>query len=111
MTSRFRRLTERQIQKALAEGKLSKLKGEGRPLPPRTEDAYVDPGEAVGYRIMAEHGALPEEIELKAQLEEAQAVYRAAETAEEKHAAMKRIAEIEQKYNIAREARQRFMRG
>ncbi|MDG4647385.1 DUF1992 domain-containing protein [Roseibacterium sp. SDUM158017] len=65
MTNRWDRLAERRMRKALAEGKLSGLAGEGRPLPERPEDAFVDPGEAVGYRIMHEHGALPEEIALR----------------------------------------------
>ena len=65
----FDRLTEAQIRKAEAEGKLKNLEGEGRPLPHRPGDALIDPGEAVGFRIMAEAGALPEEVGLKAQME------------------------------------------
>ena len=55
------------MRKAEAEGKLSGLAGEGAPLPERPGDAFVDPGDAIGFRIMAEAGVLPEEIELKKQ--------------------------------------------
>jgi Domain of unknown function (DUF1992). len=109
MSDRFGKLAERQMQKALAEKKLSGLEGEGRPLPDRPEAALVDAGEAVGYRIMHEHGALPEEIELRKAVEVAKADYAKAETPEEKRAAMARIAELQMKVAIAAEARKRFM--
>jgi hypothetical protein len=110
MTDRWDKLAERQMQKALAEKKLSRLKGEGKPLPNRPESALVDPGEAVGYRIMHEHGALPEEIELRKAVDAAKASYAEAETEAEKRRAMARIAELQMKLSIAEEARKRFMR-
>ena len=110
MTDRWDRLAERQMRKALAEGKLSGLAGEGKPLPERPEEAYVDAGEAVGYRIMHEHGALPQEIELRKAVEAAKADYARAEGAEAKRRAMARIAELQMKLSIAEEARRRFMR-
>ena len=63
----FNKLTERQIAKARAEGKLTNLQGEGKPLPDRPGDAHISPGDAIGFRIMAEAGVLPEEITLKKQ--------------------------------------------
>lgn len=95
--------------KARAEGKLSGLEGEGKPLPEHPEAALVDPGEAVGYRIMAEHGALPEEVRLKKELAAAKGAFAEASTEAGKRAAMARIAEIDMKLNIAIEARKRFM--
>ena len=59
------RLAERQIQKARLKGQLQGLQGEGKPLPDRPGDAFISPGDAVGFRIMAEAGVLPEEITLK----------------------------------------------
>jgi hypothetical protein len=58
------RIAERWMRKAEAEGKLSDLAGEGAPLPDLPGDAFVDPGDAIGFRIMAEAGVLPEEIVL-----------------------------------------------
>ena len=109
MSRWFERLAERRMQKARAEGKLSGLEGEGKPLPAHPEAALVDPGEAVGYRIMAEHGALPEEIRLKKELSAAKAAYAASTSDAEKRAAMARIAELDMKLSIAAEARKRFM--
>lgn len=109
MSHWFERLAERQMLKALAEGKLKGLKGEGKPLPAHPEAAFVDPGEAVGFRIMAEHGALPEEITLRKELDEAKLAYAAAPEAQKK-AAMARVAELDMKLSIASEARRRFMK-
>jgi hypothetical protein len=109
MSDPFGKLAERQMQKALAEGKLSRLEGEGKPLPTRPEAAFVDAGEAAGYRIMQEHGALPEEIALRKAVEDAKADYARAETPEDKRAAMARIAELQMKVAMASEARKTFM--
>ncbi|MGB0438753.1 MAG: DnaJ family domain-containing protein [Primorskyibacter sp.] len=108
MSLSLARLIERQIQKALAEGKLQGLKGEGQPLPDRTGDVS-DVAMGVAARIMAEAGALPEEFKIKALLEAAKQTWQEAETPEAKQVAMALIADLQQRYNIAVEARRRFM--
>ncbi|WP_299966876.1 DUF1992 domain-containing protein [uncultured Roseobacter sp.] len=104
---RFRTLAERQIAKARASGQLTGLKGEGQPLPDRPggTDAV-----ATGMRIMAEAGVLPEEFALKTQLDTARARLRTATTEEARKAASQSCADLELRYEIAREARRRFMR-
>ncbi|WP_299924273.1 DnaJ family domain-containing protein [uncultured Pelagimonas sp.] len=108
--SKFRRLTEAQERKALAEGKLSGLAGEGKPLPNRPGDALIDAADAVGYRIMAEAGALPQEIGLKAQLDQARANWQAATDEAEKKRLMAKLADLQMRYEIARDARRRFLK-
>ena len=108
-------LTEAQIAKAEAEGKLSGLDGEGKPLPNRPGDALIDGADAAGFRIMAQAGVVPEEIALKGQLAQARADWAAAQAkgavdAREKKRLMARIAELNLRYEIAREARQKFLR-
>ena len=109
MTQSLSRLVERQIQKALAEGKLRGLEGEGKPLPDRSGEAFSDMATAVAARIMAEAGALPEEFKIKKLLDAAKQNYREAEGTDAKGVAMALIADLEQRYNIAVEARRRFM--
>jgi len=106
----WQRLTEAQIRKAEAEGKLSGLAGEGAPLPRRPGDALIDAGDAAGYRIMAEAGAPPEEIRLKAQLDAARADWQAATTEAERRRHMGRFADLQIRYEIARDARRKFLR-
>ena len=78
--SKWTRLTEAQIRKAEAEGQFKDLPGVGKPLPDHPEEAYASGGETVGYRIMAEAGAIPEEFKLKAAMDEARSAVQAAKT-------------------------------
>ena len=104
------RLAERQIQKARLKGRLDTLEGEGRPLPDRPGDSFVSPGEAVGFRIMAQAGVLPEAIALKKQVA-AQRAHLATLTDEaERKAALAKLAQLEMRQAIAEEARRRFLR-
>ncbi|NNK78865.1 MAG: DUF1992 domain-containing protein [Litoreibacter sp.] len=109
MPQSFECLVERQIQKALAEGKLRGLEGEGKPLPDRSGEALTDMATAVAVRIMAEAGTLPEEFKIKKLLDAARQNYRDAQDAESKRVAMALIADLQQRYHIAVEARKRFM--
>ncbi|QXT40668.1 DUF1992 domain-containing protein [Gymnodinialimonas ceratoperidinii] len=99
-------LAERHIRKAEAEGKLRGLAGEGKPLPRPEEAAFVDASEAAGFRLMAEHGALPEELVLRRQRDAARDACAHASEAE-KTPAMARLAEAEMKLAMAMENRRR----
>jgi hypothetical protein len=89
---------------------LQGLKGEGKPLPDQTGDAFNSPGDAVGFRIMAEAGVLPEEISLK-KAAAAQRAHLATLTDKAKRrAAMAKLADIELRQAIAEEARRKFLK-
>lgn len=104
------RLAERQIQKARLKGELQGLEGEGKPLPDRPGDAFVSAGDAVGFRIMAQAGVLPEEITLKKQAA-AQRAHLATLTDDvERKAAMAELARLEMLQAIAEESRRKFLR-
>ncbi len=104
------KLAERRIQAARLKGQLDRLPGEGQPLPERPGDAFVSPGDAVGFRIMAEAGVLPEEITLKKQAA-AQRAHLATLTDEaERKAAMAELARLEMLQSIAEESRRKFLR-
>ncbi len=107
MDRRFNTLIEQQIAKARAEGKLSGLEGEGKPLP---RQMAGDMAMEIATRIMAEAGAVPEEFKLKKMLDDARAAYKSAEGDEAKRVAMALIADLEQRFNVAVEARRKFMR-
>lgn len=108
MSRRFRELTEAQIRKAQASGQLDDLPGAGKPLPAHPEEAMIDPMDAVGHRIMAEAGALPEEILLKKQMDTARADWQAATSPEDKKRCMAALAAVQMRYEIARDARKKF---
>ena len=104
----LRSLIERQILKANAEGKLSRLEGEGKPLPDRSGEMQTDPGLAAGLRMMAEAGVTPEEFTLKKQLDAARLAYPDLGDPDDRKAAMARIAELEMRWHMARDARRAF---
>ncbi len=104
------KLVERQIKKAQAEGQLQGLEGEGAPLPDRSGEAQSDPAIAAGHRIMAQAGVLPEEFNIKKQLDAARKEFAALTDARARKAAMAKIADLEMRYNMARDARRAFMR-
>ena len=104
------RLAERQIQKARLKGQLQGLEGEGKPLPDRPGDAFVSPGDAVGFRIMAEAGVLPEEITLKKQVLAQRAHLATLTDAAARKAAMAKLADLEMRQAIAEESRRTFLR-
>jgi len=104
------RLVERRILAARAKGALEGLEGEGKPLPDRPGDAFVDPGEAAGFRIMAEAGALPEEIRLKKRIEAARADLAAITDPAARRAAQRDLADLTMRLAMAEEARRKFLR-
>lgn len=103
------RLAERQIQKARLKGQLQGLEGEGKPLPDRPGDAFVSAGDAVGFRIMAQAGVLPEEITLKKQAAAQRAHLATLTDAAARKEAMVRLAQIEMRQAIAEESRRKFL--
>lgn len=62
------KFAEQRILAAEAEGKLANLKGAGKPLADR---GGGDDADAVGFRMMAAAGTLPEEMRRKKDLVEA----------------------------------------
>ena len=104
------RLAERQMQKARLKGELQGLEGEGKPLPDRTGDAFVSPGDAVGFRIMAEAGVLPEEIVLKKEAARLRAVLAGLTDETARKAVMAELARVEMRQAMAEEARRNFLR-
>lgn len=102
---RFDKLAERQILKAQAEGQFDNLKGEGKPLPLHEGGDYA---QAAGYRMMAEAGALPLELELrKAVAEQTRLLQQASDPAEQR-ALMQKLADLQMRLAIQEEARRRF---
>lgn len=108
MSRSLRQLTEAQIRAAEAKGALRGLAGEGKPLPHRTPDETSENG--AGLRIMAEAGVVPEEFTLRKKIDALRAEWQAATDPDEKKRLMARFADLSLRYEIAREARQKFLR-
>lgn len=104
------RLAERQMQKARLKGDLQGLDGEGKPLPDRPGDAFISPGDAMGFRIMAEAGVLPEEIVLKKDAARLRDRLAHETDPARRKAIQTELAEVEMRQAMAEEARRRFLR-
>lgn len=104
------RMAERQMQKARLQGQLQGLAGEGKPLPDRPGDAFVSAGDAMGFRIMAEAGVLPEEIVLKKQIVALSAELAGLADPAARKLLSARLADLQMRHAIAAEARRRFLR-
>ena len=104
------RLAERQMQKARLKGDLQGLEGEGKPLPDRPGDAFISAGDAIGFRIMAEAGVLPEEIVLKKEAARLRETLQHETDPTRRKAIMADLARVEMRQAMAEEARRRFLR-
>ncbi len=100
------KLAEQQIRKAQAEGKLDNLKGAGKPLNRETGDT----ADAAGYRIMAEAGAIPEEIRLRKEVDAQLAHLQTLTDPAGRKTAMAKLADLQMRLSIAQEARRKFNR-
>ena len=96
---------------AEARGELSGLEGEGNPLPDRPGHAFSSAADAVGFRIMAKAGVLPEEITFRKQAAAQREHLATLTNPEERKAAMAELARLELKQAMAEEARRAFLRG
>lgn len=104
----FEWLAEQQIQTAKSQGKLDNLKGQGKPLPARISYEKANPTEATGYRIMADNGVLPREVQLNAAVREAHRAYHSASTDDGKRAAMHLLSELQLRQAMEKDARLRI---
>ena len=104
---KFSKLAERQILKAQQSGALDKIKGAGRPLPDRPSGDFAT---QAGFRIMADAGAVPEEIRLKKAVKNAAAALVELTDPAERKAAMARLADLQMRLAITEEARRKYYR-
>ncbi|MGH1466277.1 MAG: DUF1992 domain-containing protein [Cognatishimia sp.] len=102
---KFSTLSEYQIRKAEAEGQFDDLKGSGKPLG-RADDG--DFSENVGFRIMAEAGALPKEIELKLAEEAQLKALQDTSDPKARKEEMRKLADIQLRRAIQEEARRKY---
>lgn len=106
----FNKRAEQAIARARAQGQLTGLQGEGKPLPDHPGDAFISAGDAIGFRIMAEAGVLPEEITLKKRAIALRAHLATLTDATARKAAIAELARIEMRQAMAEEARRAFLK-
>lgn len=105
------RLIERQIRKAELEGQFDNLPDAGKPLPNRPEEAMVDMSEAVGFRIMAQAGALPQEIILNKAIAAKRSELAQITDPDLRKPVMAELSDLMMRHAIAMESRKSFLRS
>ena len=103
----FERIALRRADEAEAKGELRGLRGEGKPLAP---EYLRETTEDVLHRMMADGGFIPEEFQLRKEVEAQRAVLAQIEDPEERHQLQRRIALLELRANIATDARRHSAR-
>ena len=102
---KFKDLAEHQIRKAQSEGQLDNLKGAGKPLPAAGDGDFAA---SAGFRIMAEAGALPKEIELKKAADQQRKLLQETVGHEARKVEMAKLADLELRLAIETEARRKY---
>lgn len=101
---KFSDLAERQILKAQAEGQLDNLKGAGKPLNVEG-DGNAD---AIGFRIMADAGVVPREIQLRKAVEAQSRILQETTGEDARKREMIKLNDLQLRLSIEQEARRRF---
>lgn len=83
-------LAEQRISEAVSRGEFDGLPNEGRPLE-LDDDSMVPPSLRAAYRVLKNAGYLPEELELRREIHDAEELLRVARTEEEKATAGARL--------------------
>ncbi len=94
-------IAEHRIQEAVDRGDLQGLPGEGRPLA-EEDDALVPETLRVGYRLLKNAGYVPEEVQWRREIADAESLLRIARTEEERHNLQGRIQYLLQRLNRER---------
>ncbi len=98
----FERIALRRADEAEAKGELRGLRGEGKPLDP---EYLRESTEDVLHRMMSDAGFLPEEFQLRKEVETQRAILAQIEDPDERHQLQRRIALLELRANIVTDAR------
>lgn len=104
---KWRDLADHQIRKAEVEGQFDNLKGAGKPLDLQTGGDMA----SVGFRIMADAGVVPREIELKKAAEAQRIVVRDTSEPEVRKREMAKLADLELRIAFEQDARRKFFRA
>ena len=104
---KFNTLSEWQIRKAQADGQLDNLKGAGKPLPAQEG---AGSSASIGFRIMADAGVLPKEIELKKAIDAQRLVLQETTNPADRKRELAVLADLELRHAIEQESRRKFYR-
>lgn len=101
-------LIEFMIRDAIQKGEFENLPGEGKPLELKTPNPFESKEQSLISRMMKSAGVLPVEIVLLKEIEQVKQKLETCETPSEKDLFLKKLGELQLKYEIQMEARRNF---
>lgn len=84
-------MVEQRLAEAAARGEFDDLPGAGKPLPPEPDDALVPPELRMAYKILKNAGYVPEEVRLRREIHDVEALIQTAHSVEERSDAARRL--------------------
>ena len=100
------KLVEKMIREAMEKGEFDNLAGSGKPLD--LSDYFATPEDVrIGHKLLKDANIIPEELELRREVETLKEELARCSTEEEKRQVRKKINEKLLKYNLLRERNMR----
>ena len=84
-------MVEQRLAEAAARGEFDDLPGAGKPLPPEPDDAFVPPELRMAYKILKNAGYVPEEVRLRREIHDVEALIQTAHSVEARSDAARRL--------------------
>ncbi|UOQ43853.1 DUF1992 domain-containing protein [Halobacillus salinarum] len=100
----FGNIIEEKIKQSIARGEFENLPGKGKPLP-KDELAYVPDELRNSYRILKNAHMLPEEMQIKKEIVEIEALIKVCENPEQEEQYEEQLSEKRLRFNILMEKR------
>ena len=82
---------EQRISEAMERGDFDDLPGAGKPLATEPDDPFVPPELRMAYKILKNAGYIPEEVRLRREIHDVEALIRTAHSVEERSDAARRL--------------------
>jgi len=84
-------MVEQRLAEAAARGEFDDLPGAGKPLPRESDDPFVAPELRMAYKILKNAGYVPEEVRLRREIHDVEALVHTAQSVEDRSDAARRL--------------------
>lgn len=101
----YDKVTETKIKEAIQKGELDNLPGKGKPVILENPNPFILPEDRMSYKIMKNLGLLPQEVELRKEIDKLQNLIKESNTPEERAKLKKKLEETNIRYKVMMERR------
>lgn len=101
----YDKITETKIKEAIQKGELDNLPGKGKPVILENPNPFILPEDRMSYKIMKNLGLLPQEVELRKEIDKLQNLIKESNTPEDRAKLKKKLEETNIRYKVMMERR------